>query len=89
MSSIKICDKCKSVFPERQIGSSMITSGVVYREGFNTNLQGDFCRSCTDVITDRGTQIAINPPDREYNPPVDSRDITLDDFDDTSNYGQG
>jgi hypothetical protein len=47
MANIKICDRCRNIFPEREEGSSHITSGIVYSSDGDKNLNGDMCAECT------------------------------------------
>jgi hypothetical protein len=57
MSSVTICDKCGTFFASGSVGSSHITSGIVYTaDGRNKNLQGDLCDVCTTELT--STKIA-------------------------------
>lgn len=38
---------------ERAVGSSAITSGVIYTENGTQNLAGDMCPECTSVFVNR------------------------------------
>lgn len=57
MANIKICDRCKNVFPEHEIGSSCITSGIVYTSEGTRNLAGDMCSKCTSEFTGKPLMI--------------------------------
>ena len=48
MASIKICDRCRNIVPDSELGSSKITSGIVYDvNGGTRDLRGDMCAECT------------------------------------------
>lgn len=66
MSDIKICDRCKIVFPEGTNGSAHISAGIVHYDApqNNRNLQGDLCATCTAefLAPPRGQLTAFRPP---------------------------
>ena len=66
MSDIKICDRCKQVFPEGINGSAQITSGVVHYDSPtpDKNLKGDLCTNCTTqfLTPPKGQLETYRPP---------------------------
>lgn len=54
MASIKICDRCRNIFPDGEPGSSKITSGLVFvGDGTTRDLRGDMCGECTGQFLSR------------------------------------
>lgn len=66
MSDIKICDRCKMVFPEGIHGSSHIAAGIVHYDSPqpDKNLNGDLCTKCTAefLAPPKGQLEAYRPP---------------------------
>src|SRR5215831_1817887 len=52
MADLKLCDRCTGMFLKRTPGTSTIFQGIVYTGTGkdNLNMQGDFCRECTEVM---------------------------------------